>query len=113
MIEWLRCGSNFRQFIVNDAEVELYAQDKEAQLLSVMCTAKPKYETKAKRQPGNSAQAILAELSITFPLSLRVRAGNGSIWRLNVMHNYHATNMDNSDRFNLRLNFMIIEHQAE
>jgi hypothetical protein len=113
MIEWLRKGRDFRQFVVNDVEAELYAQDNEAQLLSISCNSKPECETKAKRQPGSDSKAILTQFSITFPLSLRVQASNNDVWQLDVMHNYRATNMDMPGKFDLMLSFTIVRHQIE
>lgn len=111
MIEWLRKGRDFRQFVVNDVEAELYAQDEGAQLLSISCNSEPECETKAKRQSGSDSKAILTQFSILFPLSLRVRAGNNAVWKLDVMHNYRATNMDMPDKFELMLDFTIVRHQ--
>ena len=108
MIEWLRKGKDFREFIVNDIESELYAQDQGSQLLSVKCKMKPEYETKILRENEGASKAIVTELSVTFPILLRVRAANDVVWDLEVQHNYHATNLDLPDQFNLQLNFTII-----
>lgn len=113
MIEWLGKGSDFRQFIANDIETELYAQDQGSQLLSVNCVAKPEYETKLLRQDDISQKAILAQISVTFPLTLRVRATNGVVWNLKVKHNYHAMNLDVPGKHKLKLNFTIIAQLAE
>jgi hypothetical protein len=112
MIEWIRKGKDFRQFIVNDIEAELYAQDQGAQLLSVNCKAKPDFETKLKPDPSGR-QGIVTYFSVTFPILLRVKAANGAIWKLEVQHNYQASNLDVPDKFQLRLNFTIIGHEAE
>lgn len=113
MIEWLRKGVDFRQFVVGDVEAELYAQDDAAQLLSVACSSDLKYETKAHRISGNETQAVLTAMSITFPLTVRVRAGNGAMWQLDVMHNYQASHMDRQGEFKLRLNFTIVGSRSE
>jgi hypothetical protein len=112
MIEWLRKGRDFRQFVVCDIESELYAQDSGAQLLSVNCKAKPNFETKVKTD-SNGRSGIVTQFSVTFPVSLRVKSANGAIWKLDVEHNYHATNLDFPDKFQLRLNFTIVGSQAE
>lgn len=113
MIEWLRKGADFRQFVVSDLEAELYAQDADAQLLSVVCNSDLEHETKARRIPGNEVQAVLTAVSITFPLTVRVRAGNGVVWLLDVRHGYQASNMDQKDGFKLRLDFTIVGSRAE
>lgn len=108
MIEWLQKGADFRQFVVSDVEVELYAQDAASQLLSVTCNSDLVCETQARRIAGNEMQAVLTAMSITFPLTVVVRAGNGVLWQLDVMHKYQASNMDQQDEFKLRLDFTIV-----
>jgi len=110
MIEWLGLGRDVRQFVVKDVESELYAQDKGAQVLSVECTREPSYETKAKRQ-GSSSKGVVSQFSVTLPLSICVRAGNGTIWTLAVQHNYTATGLDEPGGRKLTLNFQIVGQQ--
>ncbi|XZG71321.1 hypothetical protein ACTSKR_05515 [Chitinibacteraceae bacterium HSL-7] len=112
MIEWIRKGRDFRQFVVNDIEVELYTQDASAQLLSVECKARPKIETKV-RQEGSAARVIVTQMLLDFPITLRVQSTNGEVWKLDVNHSYHATNMDVPEKFHLRLDFTILGHQVE
>jgi len=112
MIEWIRKGRNFRQFVIYDLETELYAQDPGAQLLSAKCKAKPSFETRVKTDQ-TSQLGVVTQFSILFPISLRVRSANGAIWKLDVEHSYHATNLDLTDKFQLKLNFTIIGHQVE
>src|SRR4030065_2059151 len=107
MIVWLGKGKEFRKFVVNDVETELYAQDKGAQLLSVHCKSTPKYETKARPNNDRTSKAIVTSFSVTFPLAVRVRASNGEVWRLDVNHNYVATNLDEPGQQKLALNFGI------
>lgn len=111
MIEWLRRGKDFRSFVVNDIEAELYAQDQGAQLLSVDCGI-PEYETKL--QPDRSGgKAIVTQFGVVFPVAVRVVGGDGRRWKLQVRHSYQATNMDVPGKFNLQMNFTIIAHEAE
>ena len=112
MLEWLKKGKDFRQFVIHDIETELYAQDASSQLLSVNCKAKPNFETKVKTD-HQGRSGLVTQFLVTFPISLRVRAANGSVWRLDVEHSYQATNLDVPDKFQLRLNFTIVGHQAE
>ena len=98
--------------MIHDIETERYAQDASSQLLSVNCKAKPNFETKVKTD-HQGRSGLVTQFLVTFPISLRVRAANGSVWRLDVEHSYQATNLDVSDKFQLRLNFMIVGHQAE
>jgi hypothetical protein len=111
MIEWLRRGKDFRSFVVNDIEAELYAQDQGSQLLSVDCGI-PEYETKL--QPDRSGdKAIVTQFCVVFPVSVRVAGGDGRRWKLQVRHSYQATNMDVPGKFNLQVNFTILAHEAE
>ena len=112
MLEWMRKGRDFRQFVVHDIETELYAQDAGSQLLSVNCKARPNFETKVKTDHQGQS-GVVTQFFVTFPISLRVRAANGAVWRLDVEHGYQATNLDLPDKFQLRLNFTITGHQAE
>jgi hypothetical protein len=112
MLEWMRKGPDFRQFVVHDIETELYAQDASSQLLSVNCKAKPNFETKVKTD-HQGQNGVVTQFFASFPISLRVRAANGTVWKLDVEHSYQATNLDVPDKFQLRLNFTITGHQAE
>jgi hypothetical protein len=111
MIEWLGKGRDFRKFVANDIEAELYAQDPGAQLLSVQCVGKPEYVTKLLRQDDEPQKGILTQFSVTFPLNLQVRAANGVVWSLSVRHSYHASDLHIPGKHKLRLNFMV-EGQA-
>jgi len=113
MIEWLGKGKDFREFVVSDIEEELYAQDPNSLLLSVNCTAKPEYETKLLRENEASQKGILTRFSVTFPIMLRVKAGNGAVWNLNVKHNYHANNLDVPGSHKVQLNFTIVSQATE
>ncbi|MGE8179851.1 hypothetical protein [Pseudomonas fluorescens] len=112
MLEWMRRGRDFRQFVVHDIETELYAQDDSSQLLSVSCKAKPHFETKVKTD-CQSESGRVTQLFVVFPISLRVRVANGVVWKLDVEHSYQATDLDVPGKFKLRLNFTIIGHLAE
>ncbi|MGE7955219.1 hypothetical protein ACQKQA_01245 [Pseudomonas sp. NPDC089530] len=112
MLEWMRRGRDFRQFVVHDIETELYAQDDSSQLLSVSCKAKPHFETKVKTD-CQSESGRVTQLFAVFPISLRVRAANGVVWKLDVEHSYQATDLDVPGKFKLRLNFTIIGHLVE
>ncbi|WP_139236824.1 hypothetical protein [Rugamonas rubra] len=112
MLEWMGRGSGFRQFVINDIEVELYSQNANAQLLSVNCKAKPNFETTMKVDE-NTQNGVVTRLFVKFPISLRVRTANTTIWRLDVEHSYQATNIDVPGEFQLRLNFAIIGNQIE
>lgn len=110
MIEWLGRGRDIRQFVVQDVESELYAQDKGAQVLSVECTGEPLYETKVKRE-GSSSRGVVSQFSVTLPLDIRVRASSGVVWALVVQHNYSATGLDEPGGRKLTLNFQILGQQ--
>lgn len=112
MLEWMRKGSDVRQFVVNDIETELYSQNANSQLLSVACNAKPNFETKVKTDQ-QAKNGVVTQFFAAFPIALRVRAANGAVWKLDVEHSYQATNLDVPDEFQLRLNFTIVGHQVE
>lgn len=105
MIEWLRRGRDFRTFVVQDVERELYLQDAKSQLLSVAC-GKPELETKLRKAPEGST-AIVVKFSIVFPIVVEVRGGDGRLWRLHVRNGYLATG-DPSESFQLRADFNIV-----
>lgn len=107
MVEWLGRGKEVRQFVVGDVESELYAQDRDAQVISVECIGEPEYETKIKRQDSGS-RGILSQFALTLPLRIRVRAGGGSTWVLVVRHNYSAVDLDVPGQRKLTLNFQIV-----
>ncbi|WP_215782421.1 hypothetical protein [Paludibacterium sp. B53371] len=90
-----------------DVESELYAQDKNAQVLSVDCIGEPGYETKIKRQNFGPA-GILSQFSLTLPLRIRVRTSGGDVWILLVMQNYSAVDLDVPGQRKLTLNFKIV-----
>ena len=79
MLEWMRRGRDFRQFVVHDIETELYAQDDSSQLLSASCKAKRNFETKVKTD-CQSESGRVTQLFVVFSISLRVRAANGVVW---------------------------------
>ncbi|WP_139369622.1 hypothetical protein [Xanthomonas axonopodis] len=112
MMAWLRKGNDFRKFITHDLEDELYAQDRDSQLLSMHFESQPSFETRLRKEKSD-AQAVVTHFSVTLPISLRVKASNGVIWVLNVNYNYQAENMNLPGQFQLRLNFTIVGSQAE
>ena len=111
MISWLGRGSNFRQFVTNDVEGELYAQTPGAQLLSITCKGPLNLETRA--MPGGIGQGnVPTDISITFPLSLRIKMPDEALWKLDVEHNYNAANIHLSDgRRTLTQNFAVVGHE--
>jgi hypothetical protein len=53
-------------------------------------------------------------MSVTFPVTARVRAADGAIWKLDIQHNYDAANIHLRDgRRQLSLNFTIVAHFQE
>ncbi|WP_434577353.1 hypothetical protein J3P95_10815 [Pseudomonas sp. Z5-35] len=112
MMEWLRRGRDFRQFIISDLEEELYTQDRGSQLLSAHLKSQPDFETKVLKETS-STQTIVKQFSVVLAFSLRVRASNGVIWVLDVNHGYYAKNMDLPGQFQLRLSFLVMGAQVE
>ncbi len=112
MIEWLGKGPDFRQFVVSDIESELYSQTPGAQVLAVRGYGEPEVKTKLKPVEGH--MAIVTDFSVTFPVTVRVKAPDGAIWKLDVNYNYDAGNIHVRDeRRTLRLNFEIAAHFRE
>lgn len=111
MIKWLRKGDEVAQFVIGDVENELYAQDSASQLLSVHCLRKPEFQTKALKKHPNDSQVIVSQFKAMFPLLVEVRSSGGAVWKLEIEHSYHASNMETPDDFALRLDFTIVGQQ--
>lgn len=111
MIAMLGRGSNFRQFVTNDVEGELYAQTPGAQLLSITCKEAPRLETSAV-QNRSGRNATVTGVSVTFPLALCIKMADDAVWNLDVEHNYDAVNVHlNDGRRTLTQNFSVVGHQ--
>jgi hypothetical protein len=111
MIKWLRKGDEVAKFVIGDVENELYDQDSTSQLLSVHCLRKPEFKTKALKKHPNDSQVIVAQFKAMFPLLVEVRSSDGVVWKLEVEHSYHASNMETPNDFALRLDFTIVSQQ--
>lgn len=111
MIEWLGQG-DFPGFLINDVETELYAQDVGSRLVSVVCGAGIKPETKLRVADDSEDVGYVEALSVIFPLNLTVAGGNGVQWLLDIEAGYHATGMNVPDGFALRFDFNVIEARA-
>lgn len=112
MIAWLGRGPDYRRFVANDIESELYRQTPGAQLLSIRCMEKPEFRTRAKQE--QQGRVVVTDVSVMFPVALTVRAPDGVVWRLAVRHCYEASNIHSrSPERQLRLNFTIVSHQRE
>ena len=111
MIPWLGRGSSFRQFVTNDVEGELYAQTPGAQLLSITCQGPLRLKTTAMPQ-GAGPRAVVTGVSITFPLSLRIKTSDEALWKLDIDQNYHAANIHLQDgRRSLTQDFAVVGHE--
>jgi hypothetical protein len=111
MIKWLRKGGDVVRFVIDDVETELYAQDSDSQLLSVHCLRRPEFQTKALKKHPSDSQVIVTQFKASFPLHVEVRSSGGAIWKLEVEHSYHASNMETPSDFALRLDFTIVGQQ--
>lgn len=111
MISWLGRGNNFRQFVTNDVEGELYAQTPGAQLLSITCKGPLQIETNAAPQ-GVGQGTVATDISITFPLALRIKMPDEMLWKLDVEHSYDAANIHLKDgRRSLTQHFTVVGHE--
>lgn len=107
MIAWLGKGQEFRRFVTNDLEAELYRQTPGAQLLSVKCNARPELRTKAiQAAPGQGA--IVTDVCVTFLVTVEVRASDGALWFVDIRHNYEASDIHRRGLRKLRLNFGVV-----
>jgi len=113
MFAWLGRGPDFRRFVVNDVESELYRQTPGAQLLTLRCYREPEFRTDA-RLDGSGQTAVVTDFSVIFPATVRVKMAEGPIWKLDIQHGYDATNIHLRDgRRQLQLNFTIVAHIQE
>lgn len=111
MINWLRKGSDVTLFVVGDVESELYAQDSASQLISVHCLRKPEYQTKALKKHPDDMTAIVSKFSVAFSLLIEVKSSDEAVWKLEVEHSYHASNMETPSDFALILDFKVVGQQ--
>lgn len=113
MIAWLGLGPDFRRFVTNDVEGELYAQTPGAQLLSITCKETPNLVTSGTQNDPSNGMMVTG-VSVTFPLALRIRMADDALWHLDVEHNYDAVNIHlNDGRRTLRQNFTVVGHRQE
>lgn len=66
-----------------------------------------------KHARQQAKRCVVTQFFAVFLVSLRVRSGNGAVWKLDVEHSYRATNLDVPNEFQLRLNFTIVGHRIE
>jgi hypothetical protein len=112
MIEWLGRGPAFREFMVNDVERELYAQDPNAQLLSLKITGEPQQETKLLPLNDGTSHSALTSFLIKVPISLIVKAGDARCWCLQVALGYVASKLNLPGQHTLQLSFDILNAQC-
>lgn len=113
MIAWLGRGDDFRRFVPNDIEDELYRQTPDAQVLDVECLSEPELTTDATQDKATQVTTV-TDLVAAFPVKVRVRVADGSIWIIKIRHGYEARNIHLRDgRRTLRLNFDILESTLE
>lgn len=111
MISWLGRGTNHHEFVTHDVERELYSQTPGAQLLSLDCSAPPRFETDAVEQGPGAGYSVTA-IKVTFPLDLRIRTSDDILWKLQVDHCYEALNVHRNDaRRQLKLHFTVTAHE--
>jgi hypothetical protein len=114
MIAWLGRGPDFRRFVVNDVESELYRQTPGAQLLTLRCNKEPELRTQARLRDGSDHIAVVTDINVTFPVTALVKTSEGVVWKLDIQQGYDATNVHLHDgRRQLLMNFTIIAHFKE
>jgi hypothetical protein len=113
MLAWLGKGSDCRRFIVNDIEDGLYSQAPGGQVLEVRCNDKPELTTAAHGE-DSASNGHVNSFRATFPLTVRVRTPQGSVWKLDVRHSYEATDRGTGDgQANIRTHFAVTSHEQE
>ena len=112
MIEWLGRGTDYRKFVVGDIEAEVYRQTPGAQVLFVRLNSALDLKTTARQQDAAKPSLVAVKtFSVTFPVSVTVRAVDRTLWKLEVQHNYVATGLDNAGtERRLSMNFGIVAH---
>lgn len=113
MIYWLGRGPDFRRFVTNDVEGELYAQTPGAQLLSITCKETPRLETYGAQNEMRKG-IVATDVCVTFLLALQIKTVDSVLWHLDVEHSYIASNVHLSDdRRKLTQNFTVMGCQKE
>jgi hypothetical protein len=113
MLAWLGKGNDCRRFIVNDIEDGLYRQAPGGQVLEVRCNSRPELTTSVQAQDSGSNGQVNS-FRATFPLTVRVRTPQGSVWKLAVQHSYEATDRGTGDgQTNIRTQFAVTSHEQE
>jgi len=113
MISWLGRGTDFRRFITNDVEGELYAQTPGAQLMSITCKEAPRLKISGTQNDRSKSMVVMG-VSVIFSLALRIKMADGVLWYLDVEHNYDAVNIHMNDgRRSLTQNFTVVAHRQE
>lgn len=92
MIEWLGLGENYKTFVSNTIQDELYKQQPKSTIKQLTCTAEPILLTKALTQQSTDTAAMLTELSVTFLVDALVEL-NEETWLISIKQNYTIKNM--------------------
>lgn len=111
MMSWLGRGKDYRRFIIEDLERELYEQDSGSQLISITLEGAPKYETKLLKKAQEDREAIVSRFVVMLPINLIVKSTNGDKWKLKVELKYKAINIESPEEFKLTFYFDIVNHQ--
>lgn len=102
MIEWLGLGANYKEFVSNTIQDELYKQQPLSNISQLACTAEPILLTKALTKHSTDTVAVLTELSVTFLVDALVEL-NGDTLLVSIRQNYTMKNMQmSSDRVLLK-----------
>lgn len=112
MYEWLGRSGAFPEFVIHDIEEELYRQTPGAQVQEVWFTAEPHLKTSAARD-GDGSGAVVTGLSVIFFVTVRIGMSDGIVWKLDVQHGYHASDIHQSEHRKLRIDFVITAHFKE
>jgi len=106
MIEWLGLGSDYKTFVTEAIQRELYKQQPDSKIKKLECKAEPELLTSVLAQSKTDKEAILTKFSVTFPVEATIELG-GSTWSLSIEQNYIIKNMETTDNRKLVTNFNI------
>jgi hypothetical protein len=106
MIEWLGLGSDYKEFVTEAIQSELYKQQPDSKIIKLECKAEPELLTDVIARSKSDTEAILTKFSVTFPVEATIELG-GSTWVLSIDQNYIIKNLETSDNRKLIENFNI------
>lgn len=111
IIQHVNLGSNFRESILKDLEMELLPQDPGCKLISVECLSNPDFLTKDSKG-RNDPIDITEYLKVVFHLEVIMLSSSNEKWKLKIDLSYARTPAYKKDLlYNLKQDLIIVEHE--